>query len=256
TVVETTTTVSSSSGGGGGGSGTNQKIISLKILVPAPVSAKKKDKLIVPIGVENDGQIDLKEIVLNGVIAKNGIIRNDLIASFDRSFISALPHGTRENVTLIVDIDTKEAGLFEVTINATVKSPKYNDYGKFFIEIKEEEDIQEKIIFTEEFIIGNPECAEFKELIDDAKELFATGLVDEAKNKTDQVLEACQMAITQKPSSRIKLRTEEKIFGYISVASAIAILFGFVYYSYRKVKIKRSLKGFSENSVSTQEGNI
>ncbi len=248
--VTTVTTETQSSGGGGGGS-TTTKVISLKIIVPEPVSAKKKDRIVVPIGIVNDGDIDLNEIVLDGLIAKNGILRGDLIASFDRSFIQSLPAGTRENITLIVDIDTSESGLFEVTINGSVKDPKYEDYGKFFIEIKEEEDIQERIVFTEEFIIGNPECAEFKEVLDYAKQLFDEGKIDEAGEKTTQALDACKQAIAQQPSSRPKIRFEEQIFTYLSVISGVAFLAGFLYYYYRRIKIKESFK-----AVSSVEGNI
>jgi hypothetical protein len=242
--VTSTTTPSPSSGGGGGSSAEKQKIISLKIIVPEPVSAKKKDKIIVPVGIWNDGELDLNEIILDAVIAKNGILRTDLIASFDKSFIPFLGAGQRENVTMIVDIDTSETGLFEVTINGTVKDPEYSDWGKFFIEIQEEEDVLEKIVFTEEFIVGNPECAELFELIQEAKNLFIGNNPTLALSKADEALEACKRAISQPARLRRPDDLGQRLLTYTSIASIIAFVLGFAYYYYKRIKLKRSLVGF------------
>jgi len=237
-VTVVTTTVPSTGGGGGGGS-TKLTPISLKIIVPDPVSAKRKDRLVLPLAAINSGKIDLNGIILTSFVAKNGILRDDLIASFDKSFIKTLKAGERENLTMIVDINTKEFGLYEVTINATVQSPVYNDWAKFYINVEESENIEERIIFTEEFIIGNPECAELKELVDEAKALFSNGNVDEAKNQIEEVLESCRQAIEQKPLVKVKKRIEEFVFNYVGLASIILFFLGFTYYSYRRIKLRR-----------------
>ncbi|MBU0467284.1 MAG: hypothetical protein KJ718_00615 [Nanoarchaeota archaeon] len=231
----------------GGGSSTETIIVSLKIIVPEPVSAKQKDKLIIPLGIVNDGEKDLNKILLSAVVAKDGLLRKDLIASFDTSFFDKLKVGERENVTLIVDIDTSATGLFEVTINGTVEDPEYSDWAKFYIEIEEEEDILERIIFTEEFIIGNPECAEFADLIKEAKSLFAQGKQKEALQKAEDSLEACKRAISQPSIPRIYERFGDTFFSYAAIASLIAIALGFAYYYYKKIKLKRQLMGYQKN---------
>ena len=237
----TPTTTPTPSGGGGS---SKKKPISLKIIVPEPVSAKKKDKLIIPIGVWNDGEIDLNDIILDGIVAKDGLLRTDLIASLDRSFIKSLPAGAKENVTLIVDIDTTATGIFEVTINGTVRNPEYNDWGKFYIEIKEEEDILERLVFTEEFIVGNPECTELKETIDQARELYIGGDLEGAVRKANEALEACREAIAQPPSSRVFERIRGQVVNYISFASLAAFVLGLFYYFYQRSKLKRALRGY------------
>jgi len=237
TTTEVPTTSSSSS--------SRDVPISLKILVPEPVSAKKKDKLVIPLGVWNNGEIDLNDIVLESSIAKDGLLRSDLIASFDISFIEKLDAGDRVNVTMIVDIETQATGLFEVTINGTVRDPEYSDWAKFFIEIEEEEDVIEKIIFTEEFIVGNPECAELKESLDEARDLLARGLTFDALAKTDEVLEACKRAIAQPPSSQALSRIREQLFNYISFTAIIAFTLGLIYYYYKRYKLKRAMMGYS-----------
>ena len=244
TAASTNTTTSPSSGGGGGGDSDEEKIVSLKILVPEPVSAKKKDKLILPIGVWNDGSKNLNEIILDAVVAKNGILRTDLIATFDRSFIPFLASGDRTNVTLIIDIDTQATGIFEITINATVKDPVYTDWAKFYIEIKEDETVLEKIVFTEEFIVGNPECAELYELINEAKNLYIVGDFVAATRKADDALDACKRAISQPARQKAGDLLGQKLLTYTSIASLVAFALGFAYYYYKRVKLRRTLKGY------------
>jgi len=224
--------------------GSSTKIISLKILVPEPVSARQKDRLVIPLGIENDGTIDLNGILLDAVVAKDGVLRNDLVASFDTSFFEELDIGERENVTLVVDIDTTSTGLFEVTINATVEDPEYDDWAKFYIEIEEEKDVLERIIFTEEFIIGNPQCAELVDLIEEAKTLFSQGQPAEALEMAESSLEACKRAISQPARSRIYERIGDKFLSYAAIASLGALVLGFAYYYYKKIRLRMQLKGY------------
>jgi len=235
TVSTATVTVPTSGGGGS----VVTKPISLKIIVPDPVSAKKKDHLILPIKIENAGKVDLKEIILASIVAKDSVLRNDIIASFDDSFISILRPGESVNRTLIVDINTEELGFYEVTINGTVKNPKYSDWAKLYINVEEAENVEERILFTEEFIIGNPECTELKELVDEARDYLSRGDSGTANEKLDEALEACRRAIEQQPSLRIKKKLEEYIFNYIGLASVVIFVLGFLYYSYRRRKLRR-----------------
>lgn len=218
--------------------------------MPEPVSAKKKDKLVIPLGIVNDGKVDLNRIVLDSIIAKNGLLRSDLIASFDKSFIDFLPAGARENVTLIVDVDTQETGIFEITINGTVEDPDYSDWGKLFIEIEKEPDVIERIIFIEEFIIGNPVCAELADVIEDAKVLLSQGKIEESREKAEQAFESCKQTITQPPSQRAIRGIEENIFGIVSIASLIVFVLGFIYYYYKRIKLsKEAQEDFKKSNI-------
>ncbi len=236
-------TQTSSSGGGGSSSvSEGSKLISLKIIVPGPISAKKKDKVIIPIQLSNDGEIDLNEIILSSYISKNGLLRRDLISSFDKSYIQKLPIGSEENLTMIVDINTEEGGLYEVTINATVRNPEYKDWAKVFINIEEDENIQERIIFTEEFIIGNPECAEIFELVEQAKDFYQSGDINKTRETLDLAIDSCRRAIAQPPASRIYERVSESIFTYVALGSLGAFVLGFLYYSYRRVSLRKKMR--------------
>ncbi|MBU0906911.1 MAG: hypothetical protein KKD18_01745 [Nanoarchaeota archaeon] len=240
TVTEAQTTITQSSGGGGGSS--RIQIVSLKIIVPEPVSAKQNDKLIIPLGLENDGTVNLRRILLSATIAKDGELRNDLVATFSQSFFEELNAGEKENTTLIVDIDTISTGLFEVTINATVEEPVYSDWAKFYIEIESDLDVLERIIFTKEFIYGNPVCRELQEMLEEATALVETDPA-RALEIAEQVTDLCQELITQPPRPRIAQVLSSNIFiGYTAIASLLAFAAGFIYYTYKKGSMKRKLQ--------------
>lgn len=231
--------VQTSSGGGGS---TRTQLISLKIIVPEPVSAKQKDKLIIPLGLENDGRVDLEGILLSATVAKDGTLRNDFVATFSQSFFEELEAGQKEDTTLIVDIDTESTGLFEVTINATVEDPEYSDWAKFYIEIDPDKDVLERIIFTEEFVFSNPDCFELQDLLNEAKALVESD-PDEALRIAEDVLDSCRELITQPPRPRISQVLSSNVFiGYTAIASLIAFVAGFIYYTYKKVSLKRKIK--------------
>ena len=220
--------------------------MSLKIIVPEPVSSRRKDRLVLPISLFNSGEIELENIFLKAGISKDGLFREDLIASFDNSVIDSLDIGEGRNLTLIVDANTEEYGLFEITLNATVESPEYNDWAKIFINVEETEDILERILFTEEFVTGNPECVELTELVEEARGFLNAGAVDESYKKLDEALEACRLAIEQPPLVRVRNQFEKYLFNYVWVISLGIFIVGFLYYSYRRRKLKRGLREVKE----------
>ena len=246
----TTTTVTVSGGGGGGSSSRTQtKPISLKIIVPEPVSSRRKDRLVLPISLINSGDVLLKNIFLKAGVSKDGLFREDLLASFDNSVIDSLKIGEEKDLTLIVDANTEEYGLYEITLNATVGDPEYNDWAKIFINVEETEDILERILFTEEFVIGNPECVELTELVEEARGFLNAGAIDESYKKLDEALEACRTAIEQPPMVRIKNQFEKYLFNYIWIVSLVIFMMGFLYYSYRRRKLKKGLNEVKEQNV-------
>lgn len=238
-----------SSGGGGGSNGEQEKIVSLRIIVPDPVSVKKKDKIIIPIGIVNNGKTDLKGITLSAFVAKNGVVRNDLLASFDKPNIDSLASGRRQNTTMTVDIDTLDSGVFEINMNANVKEPVYSDSTKFYIEVVRDEDVKEKIIFAQELVVNNPACTELKEIVDEARKLLEQGKVDEARSKTEEAIQACQKAISQPVGNRVLKRVSDNIFGIVGAASIIAFALGLAFYYYKRLKLRSELS-YYQNRIS------
>jgi len=239
--ISTTPTPTPQSSGGGGGSTVITKPALLKIILPEPVSAYQKDKIKVPIILYNEGKVTLYNITLASLIAKNMKIRKDVKISFDRPSLPFLLEGQKENVTLFIDISTNETGLYEITINASVREPKYDDWGKLYLTVKETNrtDVEELILFTEEFIAENPECIEIQELLNEAREYFKEGNYERAIEKSREAIDACRYAIAQPALPMSKEKFTDKLYKYLSISFLFVIILCIFYYTYRRIRLKR-----------------
>ena len=249
--TEPTSSTSTTSGGGGGGRITEVPV-SLKILLPDPISAYQQDRIELPISLFNDGKKDLKEITLNATIVKNGTILDDIKLSFSENYFASLEVGQKKNITLVAEINTSEMGLFEITINADVKNPKYNDWGKLYLTIKEGVDIREKILFTEEFIVQNPECVELRELVNEAKKLYGQGNTELALKKSEQAIDSCKNLISQAAKPKIKQIVENKLFKYLIISTISAFVLGIAFYSYKRMKLRRRQGYFTQQGIKNR----
>jgi len=241
TLTVTTTTTPTTGGGGGGSSTKKPKPISLKVIVPEPITVKEGDEFSVPISFLNDGTVTLKTITISQRVTKGGDDIGTIFTEFKQTSIGALSPNQQEDLTMDIKVNTGEPGLYKIKITGRVGDPSYSDSGDLFLEIKELDDLIERILFTEELIVGNPECVELKELIDEAKRLAELGDDVGARNKLDEALFGCQQAIAQPVSARVINRIEENLFGYVSIGSLIAFVLGFGYYNYKKFRLRRAL---------------
>lgn len=236
-----------------GGGGTRDVPVSLKILLPDPVSAFKKDRIVLPITLENDGSVALYGITLNGTVARNGTRVNNVSISFSKDSFSVLSVGQKEKLNLTVILDTTEVGLYEVTINADVDNPSYNDWGKLYLNVKEGESVREKILFTEEFIVSNPQCVELTEIVKEAKKYLDQGNEQMALNKSAEALAACKDLLSQAGKPGIRKIIENKLYRYLIIATLVAISAGIVYYSYRRMVLKRWRGSFVQQDIKNKK---
>jgi len=243
---------SSSTSTSSGGTTIIETPVSLKILMPDPVSAYQKDRIVLPITLYNDGSRILKGITLKGSVAKNGTLAEEIVMNFSKAYFSVLGPGKEEDFNLTLEIDTTEVGLFEITVNASVGDPAFEDWGKLFLTIKEGENVLEKILFTEEFIVENPECLELLELVEEAKKYFNEGNVQMALQKADEALKACQSAIAQPSKSTFKQIVENKLYRYLAIGTIIILFGGVGFYSYRRMKLRRQKGPIIQESIKTK----
>ncbi len=227
------------------GGASQEKPISLKIILPGPVSAKQGQMVTLPIELVNTGDIDLYDINLNGIVAKDGNARDDVSLTFDRTHFDSLLSGDRENLTLQIKLLEGEVGTYEVTVNADVGKPDYFDWGKIFINVLEGETIFDKLVFVEEFVVANPECAEIQELVDESREFIAIGNFNSAEQKMAEALDACKRTISQQSffsKYRTKVKFQDKIFVYLLIASIVAVMAGIAYYAYKTILFRKALQ--------------
>jgi hypothetical protein len=240
----------------GGGGGSQIEPVSLNIIVPGPLTARKQDRLIVPVAVENTGTIPLSGVLLRNTIAKNGLLRSDLLASFDKSFIPDLIPGQRENLTLIVDINTKDLGLYEITLNGTSTAPPYSDTAKLYVNVEEGDTVAQRLAFTEELIAQNPQCIELKEMITEAKTLLDKGQREESSALIERAVQACQNAIAQASKAKNRLQLYDRLINTSTIALIAAFVLGIIYYWYRKKSFESEFGKAQKQTSSADNSNI
>lgn len=253
TVTFTTPASTSNQQSSSGGSSTKKVPVSLKIIMPDPVSVYKNDYIELPITLQNDGSQTLYDISLSGTVALNGTLSDEVSIAFSKDTFGVLTAGQEENLTMGISVNTEQEGTFEITVDADVANPDYHDWGKMYITIREGEDIREKILFTEEFIVENPECLELTELVNEAKTLMAQGKNSEAITKADEAISACKELIAQAPRAREAFAGIDRTYFYVIVATIAVFVVGIAFYSYKRVILRRRRGSFLQQDIKNRK---
>jgi hypothetical protein len=224
----------------GGGGGASLPTV-LKIILPEPVSAYAKQNISLPITISNEGKMVLYNIALGGIAAINNQLSKDFLISFSKQKISQLSPGEKVNVTMNVDINTEVPGLYELTIKGDVENPRFSDWAKLYLTVKEGNQslAMEKIVFTEELVAENPRCIELMEAVDDAKKMYDAGDFEGSMEKSLEVVEACKYAISQQANPSIIESPEARAFVYVFWASLLALSIGICYYFYKRIALRK-----------------
>jgi len=226
------------------GGGSSPVPYAFKLIVPGQISAFAYEKIEIPIRLENKGKKAFNFIDLHSSAFKDGDIFNQLDTSFDNDYFPVLRVGKSENITLTLFFKTDEAGTYEVLLNATSKSPKYNDWAKIYIDLQVINDskVEEILLFTEEFIVQNPECLELTELLDEAKSLFEKGKNYESIAKSEEIVGLCKEFVSQTSLPSYSQSRGEKVRDYVSITVLGSFLFGIIYYYISRRRIKKAVK--------------
>jgi hypothetical protein len=227
--------------GGGSTTQTRDVPVPLKLIVPGAVSTRLGRIITIPLELHNDGSSVLRGIDLFISMAKDGFLIQDYEASFSQSYFEELKPGEKKNITLTVNADLSDFGFYEITLNATSQSPKYHDWGKVQLVIQESDTFLDRIIFAEELIAENPECLEIREVLERARALYDSGMLSEALELTNDAINACRNAVSQRtvfPRST-RLEIESRVFDLLIKFSLFAVAFGLIYYLFKRRRLRK-----------------
>jgi len=227
-----------STGGGGGGSSTTP--VALKIIFPDNVDVFKKDRIEVPLTLENTGSTSLYKINLTAIFRKNNETRGDVKLKFSQYYFDSLLVKEKKNTTLTIDVNTEDTGTYEIIINATAETPRYSDWGIIHLNVKEsnKSEVMEKLLFTEEFIAENPECIEIQEIVNEAWAFYYKGEHENALSKAREAIDSCRYAISQPAIPREEENVKERLYQYLSFTSLILFILLILYYLYNRFRMK------------------
>ena len=235
--------VTVSSSGGSSGSSTKLKFYSLRVIVPKDVIISDENYIDIPFGLENSGTIDLVGIDLSSTVLYNNQFSDDVKIQLGETYIASLKSGERKDYTMRILADTDRSGKYKATLFANITSPKFNDWGDFFIDLRKTNDseAEQLLVFTEKIIADNPECLELTELFRKAKEVFERGDEAEAVRLAMEVSNACEDAISANEQVRYRIEgLVERNFYYISFLTLFIFFVGFIFYVYKKVRFNKS----------------
>ncbi|MFH1333016.1 MAG: hypothetical protein ABIH53_02145 [archaeon] len=236
--VETVTTTRTLAGG----TSLQTQTASLDIIVPAMITLNALTTTLVPVILNNSGEVPLNLIDLTAFTNVSG-----LKLTFNTNNWDTL--GVGEQVSAMLEV---EAGLlaperYVIEIIGTSKSPRVRQTAKISVDVREREaalkvQLKENIAFTRDLFLQNPECLELTELLDRAQELYDQGLFEEGLELVKTANEGCKNFISQK-GKRItavaaKKFLEENWKILIAEASGLILLIMLMTYYLRRRKFR------------------
>ncbi len=239
--VEPDTIVQTETSSGGGGSN-KLKHYSLKIVNPQDVIISGNNYIEIPFSIENVGQIDLEGISINSYIQFKNEFTEDISINLEEGYIESLKYGQSENFTMRINANTQRSGKYKATIYANVTSPKFSDWGDFFIDLRKtnETEAEQLLMFTDKFIAENPECLELSEIVVEAQKAFDIGEYSNSLRLAQEATEACEEAIEKNKQIRFGGGKVAGGFYHISLITLGIFFLGFVFYIYKRVRFNKS----------------
>ncbi len=184
--ITRTETVSSSS--------TRNVYVDLNLISPVEASMKLKDKIIIPITVENPSSTLIRDIKLSA--SSN---TSDISPSLDIDKIALLKPKESAKTNLILESHSTP-GVYEVVVSANSSSPQVTDTTKIMVNLVEvvgSEMIKERIKLVADLFKENPECLEFNDYVEEARGLLSTD-PERARELLQKAMDKCHDAITSK----------------------------------------------------------
>ncbi len=194
TAAQTVTVAVADTGGGGGA----RIPYAFKLIAPEPVTMYTQQQIIVPIKIQNKGTASFTNIKLAAFSTLEG-----MKITLSKNKIPTLDAGKTENIDMIIYVEKGQTGSYEVILNASSESPVYTDTASFFVDLLEigwEEKVkaQEKVVFLEELLLGNPECLELTEVMKEAKKTLENKDYKKALQLAEDAIQACKYAVASK----------------------------------------------------------
>lgn len=211
------------------------KYESFNLVVPDHMTMYPNDTIIVPITLDNFGNKTLENIRLSVNSS-----RTDVEVFLTKDFVQIIRPETQEKTEAI--ITTKNVyGDFDITIQAEIGTPEFNDTAKVLMSSLKrgehnETQLYTKVSYTEDLLQSNKQCLELNEMVSEAKALIENSKYSEAERLLDSTVQSCKYLVatqteTQSPSKisgtepvEFNFTMKNNIFIIITVITILFIL--------------------------------
>ncbi|MEA3378510.1 MAG: hypothetical protein U9Q69_02610 [Nanoarchaeota archaeon] len=186
-------------------SSSSQTIIkkpALEIIVPSFLTLSPLAKTLVPVVLNNTGELNLNIIEL---LAQTNATELALVLS--ESDFSMLNIGESRTIELEITAGILTPDRYTILLDGYVQSPKLHEQAKIVVDVREKDaalktQLKEQIQFTRDLFLQNPECVELNELLDQAQQLYALKQYKQGLELVHQANEGCKNFIAEEKKKR------------------------------------------------------
>jgi len=227
---------------GGGGSSRTQQVpvpqdvdvpMPVHLIVPQSVSIYVNQTVEVPITVENNWTVAIKEVTLS---AETNV--TDVEFYFSRNYWSEIGVGETRETNLVIT-NYRSPGTYEILVKGQVLDPEFEDQALILVNsiesFSEGEEIEQRIRFARDILNENPECQELNELLDKAGSLLAANDFKGSLKMIDSVINGCKYIVNnlrdkkiEEPKSIVKTLLNLKKDYYIFAGSFLIVILGMI----------------------------
>ncbi len=229
--------------GGGSTTQAGEEPVIIDLLQPGKVTFYNNESITTPIVIKNNGNFTLEDITIT-IESDSDKIR----LSLDRDFIASLSPSEQEELLLTITSLLADPGDHEIKISAFIEKPSSTtDNTLFFINlISYLENIgnvaEQQLEFLTRLFNQYPECQEFDELADRARESFTISDYSKALQFSDAALQSCKSIVsTEEKGFNIKRLSELNtnqilVFGIEFLALVFVSILFYTYYRRRRIR--------------------
>ncbi|OIO27083.1 hypothetical protein AUJ14_00450 [Candidatus Micrarchaeota archaeon CG1_02_55_22] len=260
TVTVTETVTNTVYGGGGGSSGLREVagpevLKAVELLGPSmKVDSHSNETLVIPVLLTNKEDVDFLNVSLRAYSDSP----EHVTLSFDEDFYGVIAPGGHRVSNLSVTTRSP-LGVYNITIVASVDSPKLNQSTRIFLDLVEKGTSLkvsnvETLRFARDLFRQNPECLELSEFLERAQAAIDAGDQDKAKSYVKLSVDSCRDLLSRtrvapQPLSAAQFDWSQLPGGYspteygIVAGSALLLAAAVWLYFKRRGKQKRGGKG-------------
>ncbi|MCG2719738.1 MAG: hypothetical protein L6266_03330, partial [Nanoarchaeota archaeon] len=215
------------------------QVASLNIIVPSLISLTPLSKTIIPVILQNTGDLNLN--ILDLIAYSN---QSALTLTLEQANWTILSVGQSVNTNLDIDIGLLTPDRYTISLTGTSKIPNLTEKVEIVIDVREKDavlkaQLKEQIQFTRDLFLQNPECLELWELIEEAEKLMATYQYEEGLNIIHSANQGCKdfIALDSEKITKEKLKSFLELYWKtiaFEVAGLILAVLLLIYYFKRR----------------------
>ncbi|MFH1636977.1 MAG: hypothetical protein ABIB71_00965, partial [Candidatus Woesearchaeota archaeon] len=215
------------------------QIAAMSLIVPALISLEPMGTTLVPVIINNTGEIPITKIMLQAMTNES-----EIFLRLDDMNFTGIPVGGKVSTQLEIKAGLLLPARYTVKLEADSEDPILHEEAEIIVDVRERDaalitQIREQIQFTRDLFLQNPECMELSELIDEAERLLELRQFDRALELLHQANQGCKDFISQERGQKTEIKQPGFFKRYyktiiLEVSALLLIMMLLMYYFKRR----------------------